>query len=72
MARLHEARSLVARNSAERVAWGQVRSGVERIRFFSTHSSGSQASKSEKSVIMMVLKGVVFLRDYLTDVPLVI
>ena len=34
---VHEARSLMARNSTERVAWWQVRYGVERICFFSAH-----------------------------------
>ena len=59
----------MARNSTER-AWWQVRSGVERIRFFPAHSSRSQISSSsiEEYGIMLVLKSVVFLRDYLSDV----
>ena len=56
-------------------AWWRVRSGVERIRFFLYTKSAAGASTALPSIykcgIMLVLKGVVFLRDplYCCTVP---
>ena len=58
----------MARNSTERGAWWQVRSGIERIHFFLPTKSEvgiNTASGIEIFDIMLVLKLMVFLHNFI-------